>query len=80
MHSVGLRKSSMMAAKWSLYTGMGGVVCWKSRGQRVAFGELSLRKKGDIEVIVIVSSLRICSAGACGGNTNLEVFCGIGDL
>ena len=32
VHSVGLRKLSMMAAKWSLYVGMGGVVCWKSRG------------------------------------------------
>ena len=27
VHSVGVRKLSMMAAKWSLYAGIGGVVC-----------------------------------------------------
>lgn len=32
VHSVGVRKLSMVAAKWFLYAGMGGVVCWKSRG------------------------------------------------
>lgn len=70
----------MIAAKWPLYAGMGGVVCWKSRGWRVAFGGLSLRKNGGIEVIVIVVNLLICSANACVRNTNLKVFCGMGDL
>ena len=54
MHSVGVRKLSMMAAKWSLYAGMGGVVCWKLRVWRVAFGAFPLRKEGGIGVIVDV--------------------------
>lgn len=50
----------MMAAKWSLYAGIGGVVYWKSRGWRVAFEEGPLRKEGGIgEVIVAV----FCSTG-----------------
>ena len=54
VHSVGVRKLSMMAAKWSLYAGMGGVVCWKLRVWRVAFGAFPLRKEGGIGVIVDV--------------------------
>ena len=59
MHSVGVRKLSMMAAKWSLYAGMGGVVCWKLRGWRVAFGAFPSRKDGGIEVIVDISMFNL---------------------
>ena len=59
VHSVGVRKLSMMAAKWSLYAGMGGVVCWKLRGWRVAFGAFPSRKDGGIEVIVDISMFNL---------------------
>ena len=49
----------MMAAKWSLYAGMGGVVCWKLRGWRVAFGAFPSRKDGGIEVIVDISMFNL---------------------
>lgn len=72
MHSVGVRKLSMMAAKWSLYAGMGGVVCWKSRGWRVAFGAFPSRKDGGIEVIVDIMfnlSFFLRVSGRVYGNT-----------
>ena len=54
VHSEGLRKWSMMAAKWSSYAGIGGVVCWKSSGWRVAFWGGSLRKEGGIEDAIMI--------------------------
>ena len=72
VHSVGVRKLSMMAAKWSLYAGMGGVVCWKLRGWRVAFGAFPSRKDGGIEVIVDIMfnlSFFLRVSGRVYGNT-----------
>lgn len=46
VHSAGVMKLSMTAAKWFLYAGIGGVVFVKSNGWMVAFGGGSLRKDG----------------------------------
>lgn len=44
----------MTAAKWSLYAGIGGVVCSKSIWWRVALEGLPSRKAGGIEAIADV--------------------------
>lgn len=58
LHSAGVMKLSMTAAKWFLYAGIGGVVFVKSRGWMVAFGGGPSRNDGGIFGGAIAMGLR----------------------